>query len=115
MREGVRPWRRAREDDAGNREAPVTSDPVTQQRGVPATELAEVVIAQIREAREVLHADAAAAGVEAALVDDAVSAAAGTYTGARVHAFIGILVERDVRSKLGLRRDVAEDDGRTPA
>ena len=94
----------------------MTSDPATQQHDAPAAGFPEAVDTQIREAREVLRADAAAAGVEPDLVDDAVSAAAHAYLDARVHSFIGILVERDVRSALGLRRDVAEDGtGAAPA
>lgn len=84
----------------------MTSEPLAQQGTTSEIESAEAVDAQIREARDVLRADAAAAGVEPALVDDAVAAAADTYLDARVHSFIGILVERDVRSALGLRRDV---------
>ena len=80
--------------------------------GTPPTELAEAVHAQIREAREVLQADAVAAGVDPQLVDAAVDAAADTYGSARVHAFIGILVERDVRSALRLGTAGALDDDR---
>jgi len=78
----------------------LTSEPVPHQ---PATELPEVVEAQIREARQVLHADAAIVGVDPQRVDAAVDDAAASYKDVRVHAFIGILVERQVRSALGLR------------
>jgi hypothetical protein len=78
----------------------LTNDPLAQQ---PATELPEAVEAQIRETREVLHADAAVAGVDPQEVDAAVDAAAARYRDVRVHAFIGILVEREVRSALDLR------------
>jgi hypothetical protein len=71
----------------------VTSDPLADQRAAPATELAEAVEAQIREVREVLRADAEAVGMDPELVDAAVDAAAASFGGARVHAFIGILVE----------------------
>jgi hypothetical protein len=81
----------------------VVSGPLTRPRATSPTELAEAVDAQIREAREVLRADAAAAGVDPQLVDAAVDAAIASYAHARVHAFIGILVERDVRSALQLR------------
>ena len=81
----------------------MAGDPL-QQRPTSATGLADAVDAQIREAHEVLRADAAAAGVEPALVDAAVKTATDAYVDARVHTFIGILVERDVRSALGLRR-----------
>ena len=67
----------------------MTSDPPAHQRTTPANGFAEAVHAQIREARDVLRADAAAAGVEAALVDDAVSTAARSYIDARVHATDG--------------------------
>jgi hypothetical protein len=76
----------------------VTSDPLADQRAAPATELAEAVEAQIREVREVLRADAEAVGMDPELVD----AAAASFGGARVHAFIGILVEREVRARLRL-------------
>jgi hypothetical protein len=78
----------------------LTSEPVPNQ---PATELPEAVEAQVREARDVLQAEAAVAGVDPQEVDAAVDAAAATYKDVRVHAFIGILVERQVRSALGLR------------
>jgi hypothetical protein len=81
----------------------MAGDPL-RQRLTPAAELADGVDTQIREAREVLRADAEAAGVEPALVDAAVKAAADAYGDARVRTFIGILVEREVRSTLGLRR-----------
>jgi hypothetical protein len=84
----------------------LTSEPVPHQ---PATELPEAVEAQIREAREVLQADAAVAGVDSRRVDAAVDDAAAAYKDVRVHAFIGILVERQVRSALGLRTPDAAD------
>jgi len=80
----------------------VTSDPLADGRATPATELPEAVEAQVREAREVLRADAEAAGVDLQLVDAAVDAAAASFSEARVHAFIGILVEREVRARLRL-------------
>jgi hypothetical protein len=89
----------------------LTSD-AHSPHGTPPTEFAEMVHAQIREAREVLQADALAAGVDPQLVDAAVDAAADTYGSARVHAFIGILVERDVRSALRLGTAGALDDDR---
>ena len=88
----------------------MTSDPLAQRRTTPATELPEAVEAQVREAREVLRADAEAAGVDPQLVDAAVEAAAASFVNARVHAFIGILVEREVRSTLHLAMHDATDD-----
>ena len=89
----------------------MTSDPLARRRAAPATELAEAVQAQIHEAREVLRADAKAAGVDPQLVDAAVDAAAASFAHARVHAFIGILVEREVRSALHLAmHDATEDE-----
>ncbi len=89
----------------------MTSDPLARQRVTPASELAEAVEAQIREAREVLRADAVAARVDPQLVDAAVDAAAASFVNARVHAFIGILVEREVRSALHLAIHDPTDDG----
>ena len=89
----------------------MTSDPLAERRATPATELPEAVEAQIREAREVLRADAEAAGVDPQLVDAAVDAAAASFGEARVHAFIGILVEREVRSTLRLATHDTTDDG----
>ena len=85
------------------------SEPVKQPS---ATELPEAVAAQIRETREVLQADAVVAGVDPHEVDAAVDAAAAAYEDVRVHAFIGILVERQVRSALGLRTPDAADPDR---
>jgi hypothetical protein len=51
-------------------------------------------IAQIRDVRDVLRDDAAAAGIDIERVDMAVDTALATYTDARVHSFIGVLVER---------------------
>ena len=85
------------------------SEPVKQPQ---ATELPEAVAAQIRETREVLQADAAVAGVDPHEVDAAVDAAAAAYKDVRVHAFVGILVERQVRSALDLRAPDAADPDR---
>jgi hypothetical protein len=74
------------------------------------TELPEAVTAQIAETRFRLRTDAAATGASDAEIDEALARAVEHYRDARVHAFIGILVERDVRESLGLRRsDVALD------
>ena len=89
----------------------MTSDPLAEPRETPATELPEAVEAQVRETREVLRAEAEAAGVDPQLVDAAVDAAAASFVEARVHAFIGILVEREVRSTLRLAAHDATDDG----
>ncbi len=85
------------------------SEPVKQP---PVTELPEAVAAQIQETREVLQADAAVADVDPHKVDAAVDAAAAAYKDVRVHAFIGILVERQVRSALDLRAPDAADPDR---
>ena len=89
----------------------MTSDPLAHQRATPATELPEAIEAQIQETREVLRADAEAAGVDPQLVDNAVDAAAASFVNARVHAFIGILVEREVRSTLRLAMHDTTDNG----
>ena len=89
----------------------MTSDPLADRRATPATELPEAVEAQVREARDVLRADAEAAGLDLHLVDAAVDAAAASFSEARVHAFIGILVEREVRSTLRLAMHDATNDG----
>jgi hypothetical protein len=89
----------------------LTSDPLARQRASPATELPEAVEAQVREAREVLRADAEAAGVDLQLVDAAVDASAASFAEARVHAFIGILVEREVRATLRLATHDTTNDG----
>jgi hypothetical protein len=67
-------------------------------------EAANAVAAQVREVRGVLRTDAAAAGIDIARVDAAVDTALAGYAEARVHGFIGVLVERDVRSALRLRQ-----------
>ena len=67
-------------------------------------EAAEAVAAQVRDVRDVLRTDAAAAGIDVERVDAAVDTAFAGYAKARVHGFIGVLVERDVRSALGLGR-----------
>lgn len=51
-----------------------------------------------------LRSDAAAVGINIERVDAAVDTALATYSDARVHGFIGVLVERDVRSALRLRQ-----------
>ena len=67
-------------------------------------EASHAVAAQVREVRDVLRTDAAAAGIDIARVDAAVDTALAGYSEARVHGFIGVLVERDVRSALRLRQ-----------
>jgi hypothetical protein len=76
-------------------------------------ELSEGVTAQIDEARHRLENDAAAAGISRKLVDDAVADAVEAYRGAHVHAFIGILVERQVRGLLGLRSRYRQSEERS--
>lgn len=70
----------------------------------------EAVHAQVEEARALLHADAIAAGSDPALVDAALDAVADRFADAHVHAFIGILVEREVRARLHLRRAFSGPD-----
>jgi hypothetical protein len=94
-------------------EAALTSEPSPHHLVTPPTELPEAVDSQIHEVREVLHADAAAAGVDPQLVDTAVDAAAEEYRDARVHAFIGILVERHARAALHLHAPAPADDAGT--
>ena len=67
-------------------------------------EAANAVAAQVREVRDLLRTDAATAGMDIARVDAAVDTALAGYSEARVHGFIGVLVERDVRSALRLRQ-----------
>ena len=75
-----------------------------QQPKTSASETAEAVAAQIQEVRDVLRTDAAAAGIDIERVDTAVDTALAAYDDARVHGFLGVLVERDVRSALRLRQ-----------
>jgi hypothetical protein len=70
----------------------------------PAQELPEAINAQVEEVRELLRADAVAAGSDPAPVDAALDAAVGRYADAHVHPFIGLLVEREVREQLHLPR-----------
>ncbi|MCX6467096.1 MAG: hypothetical protein NTW05_26440 [Pseudonocardiales bacterium] len=77
--------------------------PTPAPRDLP-TELREAVTAQIEETQVRLRADAAAAGVPVAAVDAAIAEAADAYAHVRVHAFLGILVERHVRETLRLGR-----------
>jgi hypothetical protein len=82
----------------------VRSPTVDHLAHVLPVELPEALHAQIEEARALLRADARAAGSDPALVDAALNAAVNRYASAHVHAFIGILVEREVREQLDLRR-----------
>jgi len=54
------------------------------------------------DVRDVLRDDAVTAGIDLACVDAAVDTALAGYSDARVHGYIGVLVEREVRSTLGL-------------
>jgi hypothetical protein len=79
------------------------------------TDLPEAVTAQIEQTRSRLRADAVAAGISTVAVDEAIAAAMDAYAGVRVHAYLGILVERQVRESLGLRsagRAVAPEQAR---
>ena len=75
-----------------------------QQPMTSSGETADAVAAQIRDVRDVLRSDATAAGIDIERVDAAVDTALAAYTDARVHGFIGVPVERDVRSALRLRQ-----------
>lgn len=68
------------------------------------TEYPEVVEAQLDEARHRLGREATAAGVAEPVLHAAFIRAVDRYRDAHVHAFIGVLVEREVRDSLGLRR-----------
>jgi hypothetical protein len=76
----------------------------SEQPRTSSVEAAHPVAAQVREVRDVLRTDAAAAGIDIARVDAAVDTALAGYSEARVHGFIAVLVERDVRSALRLRQ-----------
>lgn len=78
--------------------------PAPPPRPVGPAELPEAVAAQIVEVRHLLRGDAEAAGVPVPAVDAAVDRALERYRDATVHAFVGVLVEREVREELGLRR-----------
>lgn len=86
------------------KERTVRSPSVDQETRVLALELPEAVHAQVEGTRALLQADALAAGSDPAVVDAALEAAAERFADAHVHAFIGILVEREVRERLRLRR-----------
>lgn len=62
----------------------------------------DAVRAQIEEVRAALRRDAASVGIAAAAVDAEMDTCTAHYADARVHAFIGVLVEREVRRRLGL-------------
>lgn len=49
------------------------------------------------------------AGVAVSRVDDALAAAVHDLRDAHVHAFVGVLVERQVRESLGLRQRQPQD------
>jgi hypothetical protein len=94
----------------------VTDEP--QQPMMSSAETREAVATQIQDVRDVLRTDGAAAGIDIARVDAAVDTALAAYQGARVHGFIGVFVERDVRAALRLGRVSAADDdapGEAPA
>jgi hypothetical protein len=90
----------------------VTDDP--QQPLTSSAETREAAAAQIQDVRDVLRTDGAAAGIDIARLDAAVDTALAAYQGARVHGFIGVFVERDVRAALGLGRVSAIDDDAPP-
>jgi hypothetical protein len=63
--------------------------------------------AQVRDVRDRLLRETRAAGLDDRTVDELVEQAAADYRDARVHAYIGILVERAVREQLVLPRSAA--------
>ncbi len=77
---------------------------MTGEAFLPPTELPEAVAAQLRDVRAVLHGEAVAAGVAQDRVDAELNRAAAGYRDAHVHGHVGVLVEREVREALGLRR-----------
>lgn len=78
----------------------MTSEP--HQSMTSAAETAAALAVQIQDVRDVLRDDAVTAGIDLACVDAAVDTALAGYSDARVHGYIGVLVEREVRSTLGL-------------
>jgi hypothetical protein len=90
------------ESQGRSEEVQVTVEPQPPQTA--ASETAEAVAAQIQEVRDVLRTDAAAAGIDIERVDTVVDTAFAAYADARVHGFLGVLVDRDVRSALRLRQ-----------
>jgi hypothetical protein len=59
--------------------------------------------AQLAEVRERLLRDARVAGTPESEVSSAVDEAAAAFANARVTSFVAVLVEREVRARLGLR------------
>ena len=79
--------------------------PVDDRAPIPSAELLpEAQQAQISEARTLLRADARAAGSNPELINEVLNAAVARFADAHVHAFIGILVEREVRERQHLQR-----------
>ena len=78
----------------------MTSEP--QRSMTSPAETATALAVQIQDLRDVLRDDAVAAGMDPARVDAAVDTALAGYAEARVHGYIRVLVEREVRSTLGL-------------
>lgn len=64
----------------------------------------EAVAAQLQEMRERLLLDADAAGMPEPTVLTAIEDVAAGYAQARVTSFVAVLVEREVRARLGLPR-----------
>lgn len=92
---------------------PSSGDPVDgpPEPPHPPARADEATEAQLEEVTGRLLRDAAAAGVDPAVVHDAVERAAKDYTGAPVRSFVGVLVERTVRAELALRVSRDPDDG----
>lgn len=70
--------------------------------GIDGSHLDAADEAQLQEVRQRLLRDAAVAGVDATTVEASISEAIVSYADAPVRAFIGVLVERDVRAELSL-------------
>ena len=63
----------------------------------------EALDAQLAEMRERLLGDAAASGTTEQAVLAAIDEIVAGYADARVKSFVAVLVEREVRTRLGLR------------
>jgi hypothetical protein len=72
--------------------------PLTRETVTPPTELPERVDVQIRQAHQPVRGDATGASVDPRLTD----AARARFANADQHAFIGVLIERQVRDPLHL-------------
>jgi hypothetical protein len=85
------------------------ADPGTRTALYPAADEATatadaMVAAQVRDVRECLLRDGAAAGIGPVAIGAEIDRAVATYAHRRVRTFVGVLVERTVRERLVLRR-----------